>query len=40
MNLDPFEAGRIADRLAISDVLHSHSRGLDRGDTAAVRRGR
>ena len=27
----------VADRIAIQDVLHSHSRGLDRGDVACVR---
>lgn len=37
MNQDQFDAGRIADRLAISDVLHRHSRGLDRGDATLIR---
>ncbi|MCX2981934.1 nuclear transport factor 2 family protein [Halieaceae bacterium IMCC14734] len=27
----------IADRIAIQDVLHNHSRGLDRGDVACIR---
>ena len=37
MNQDNCDAGRIVDRLAIADVLHRHSRGLDRSDAALIR---
>ena len=37
MNHDQYSVERIADRLAIADVLHSHSRGLDRSDAGLIR---
>ena len=37
MDQHSYDAGRIADRLAIADVLHQHSRGLDRSDDALIR---
>jgi SnoaL-like domain len=37
MNQQDYQAGRIADRLAIADILHQHSRGLDRSDAALIR---
>jgi hypothetical protein len=37
MHHEQYSAGRIADRLAIADVLHRHSRGLDRSDATLIR---
>lgn len=37
MDQHRYDAGRIADRLAIADVLHQHSRGLDRSDSELIR---
>ena len=36
MTEDTHDTGRIADRLAISDVLHRHCRALDRSDSAQL----
>ena len=37
MEQDSLSTGRTDDRLAIADVLHQHSRGLDRSDPALIR---